>query len=115
MSPGIACGTPSYEAAGSEAFPVLPCRSERGARYGFKLLAACEVPDYFVAFDVYSKKERRFLGYRERNRLLRGSSIAVVPKLARGQLKAEEVLRLLKRQLRNTGKHWSQHETEGKR
>lgn len=41
-----------------------------------------KLPAYFVAFDIYNKRQGRFVSVRERNRRLEGLEIPVVPQLA---------------------------------
>jgi len=41
-----------------------------------------KLPAYFVAFDIYNKRQGRFLSVRERNRRLEGLDLPVVPQLA---------------------------------
>lgn len=40
------------------------------------------LPGYFVIFDIYNKREGKFLSVNERNRRLEGIEIPVVPKIA---------------------------------
>ena len=41
-----------------------------------------KLPGYFMAFDIYDKKEEKFYSWRERNRQLEGSGIPVVRQIA---------------------------------
>ncbi|KAL6080664.1 ERI1 exoribonuclease 3 [Balamuthia mandrillaris] len=53
------------------------------------------LPDLFIAFDIYDKKQGKFLSVKSRNELLEGKGIAVVPLLAEGVLSREDMQRLL--------------------
>jgi ATP-dependent RNA circularization protein (DNA/RNA ligase family) len=53
------------------------------------------LPDWFLAFDVYDREERRFLATARRDRLLAEMHIAKVPDIARGRFTFSEIQKLL--------------------
>lgn len=55
-----------------------------------------ELPGYFIAFDVFDKKEQKFFSVPERNRILKDSGLPVVPKVAEGKFTKEQLEALLK-------------------
>ncbi len=53
------------------------------------------LPDWFLAFDMYDRAERRFLATARRDRLLDEMHISKVPGLARGRFTYSEIQKLL--------------------
>eukprot|EP01121_Diplochlamys_sp_Union-15-3_P022909 TRINITY_DN989_c0_g1_i3.p1 TRINITY_DN989_c0_g1~~TRINITY_DN989_c0_g1_i3.p1 ORF type:complete len:138 (-),score=16.13 TRINITY_DN989_c0_g1_i3:28-441(-) len=53
------------------------------------------LPDYFLAFDIYDKSVGKFLSVNERNRLLEGSGIHTVRKIAEGKFSKEKLLEFI--------------------
>lgn len=53
------------------------------------------LPDWFLAFDVYDREERRFLATAHRDRLLGEMHISKVPGIARGRFTYPEIQELL--------------------
>ena len=53
------------------------------------------LPDWFLAFDVYDREERRFLATARRDRLLGQMHISKVPGIARGRFTYPEIQELL--------------------
>jgi len=58
------------------------------------------LPNYFVAFDVYSRAQERFLPPAERDELLHAIDIPTTPVIAEGTFTKEELLNLLDTQSR---------------
>eukprot|EP00747_Dinoflagellata_sp_TGD_P077557 gnl/TRDRNA2_/TRDRNA2_159640_c1_seq1.p1 gnl/TRDRNA2_/TRDRNA2_159640_c1~~gnl/TRDRNA2_/TRDRNA2_159640_c1_seq1.p1 ORF type:complete len:786 (+),score=169.28 gnl/TRDRNA2_/TRDRNA2_159640_c1_seq1:70-2358(+) len=55
-----------------------------------------DLPAYFIAFDIYNKREGKFCSVRERNRRLEGSEIPIVPAIAeRAFASSDELMQLL--------------------
>lgn len=50
-----------------------------------------QLPDYFIGFDLYDKKESRFLSVERRDRLLRDMEIAIIPKYSKGKYQLQEL------------------------
>jgi len=55
-----------------------------------------QLPDLFLAFDIYDKKKGRFLSRESRDRLLEGTGIHTVPLLGHGKLSRNDYDELLK-------------------
>jgi ATP-dependent RNA circularization protein (DNA/RNA ligase family) len=55
------------------------------------------LPDWFIAFDVYDKKEKKFFSTKRRNRYLQKSDIPIVPKIAEGQFALDSLRDFLKK------------------
>ena len=53
------------------------------------------LPDWFLAFDIYDRKTRRFLSSKRRNRLLEKTRLYKVPILARGRFSCPGIKKLL--------------------
>lgn len=53
------------------------------------------LPDWFLAFDIYDRKVRRFLSSERRDRLIEKMNISKVPKLAHGKFLIHEIKDLL--------------------
>lgn len=53
------------------------------------------LPDWFLAFDIYDRDERRFLATSRRDRLLGEMHISKVPDIARGRFTYPEIQKLL--------------------
>eukprot|EP01105_Mastigella_eilhardi_P026463 TRINITY_DN7698_c0_g1_i1.p1 TRINITY_DN7698_c0_g1~~TRINITY_DN7698_c0_g1_i1.p1 ORF type:complete len:266 (+),score=63.56 TRINITY_DN7698_c0_g1_i1:26-799(+) len=49
----------------------------------------------FIAFDIYNKKEQKFVSAEERDRMLEGSGIPIVPKLAHGVFTKDDIMHLI--------------------
>lgn len=61
-------------------------------------VAYTRLPAYFIAFDIYNKREARFVSVRERNRRLDGLDIPCVPNLAQRTFASrEELIRFIDR------------------
>ena len=50
------------------------------------------LPDWFIAFDVFDKTEKRFLSVRNRNAMLQNLHLAIVPKIDEGMFTIENLL-----------------------
>ncbi|KAI6656485.1 DNA ligase III [Oopsacas minuta] len=58
-----------------------------------------QLPSYFIAFDLYDRKERRFYSRRERNKVLNQTTIPCVPLIQEQPLaNQKDILNLLKAQ-----------------
>jgi hypothetical protein len=54
------------------------------------------LPGYFIAFDIYDKKNGKYLSVSERNKKLKGSNIPIIKTVASGKFKSkEDFLKLL--------------------
>lgn len=53
------------------------------------------LPDWFLAFDVFDRRERRFWSTARRDALLAQLALSKVPEVARGRFDRDELLRLL--------------------
>lgn len=56
------------------------------------------LPDWFIGFDVYDRRSRRFWSAARRNELLQRTGISPVPELARGHFQVQDLTQLLSRQ-----------------
>ncbi len=56
------------------------------------------LPDWFVAFDIYSLRKEKFYSVERRNELLEPLDIEIVPELERGHFELDELLDLLERE-----------------
>lgn len=54
-----------------------------------------ELPDYFLAFDIYIPSKGKFLSRAKREAMLEGTGIASVPLIAEGQFTKEQILAFL--------------------
>lgn len=57
------------------------------------------LPDWFLLFDVYDRKEGKFWSVRRRNALAAGIGLTVVPELFRGSASIPDIVRMLSTQL----------------
>jgi len=57
-----------------------------------------ELPGYFLAFDIFNKKEQKFYSVDERDRLLKDSGIPTVRQLGRGRFTKDQISALLNSQ-----------------
>lgn len=55
------------------------------------------LPDYFLAFDIYIPSQKKFLSRAKRDALLADTGIASVPVLAEGTFTKQEILAMLER------------------
>jgi len=78
--------------------PIRRC-NKRGFDLTFSSLLFlafyCFRPDYFLAFDIYNKKEQRFLSRTERDAKLKDTGIRSVPLIAEGVFQKDQLLKLL--------------------
>jgi len=59
--------------------------------YASHSLAYQKLPDWYIAFDVYDKKNQKFLSVQRRNHLLENCNIVVVPKITEGKFSLVEL------------------------
>ncbi len=57
------------------------------------------LPDYFLAFDIYDKKLKRFIGFDEREKLTKTMGILSVPLLGKGFFCLNELPKFIKKSL----------------
>lgn len=50
------------------------------------------LPDYFIAFDVFDAQEQKFFSVRRRNELLQATDLAIVPQIGHGQFNTDNLL-----------------------
>ena len=50
------------------------------------------LPDYFIAFDVFDTQEQKFFSVRRRNELLQATDLAIVPQIGYGQFNTDNLL-----------------------
>lgn len=55
------------------------------------------MPDYFLAFDIFDKKENKFYSRKRRDAILEGTGIESINLIGRGKYSAEELTSLLDR------------------
>ena len=51
-----------------------------------------KLPDWFMAFDLYDKQNQRFLSVYKRNKIIKDTTLSIVPKLGYGLCTKEELL-----------------------
>lgn len=76
-------------------FQVLGSEPGRHVLFGEWLYATHSIeytrlPDYFLAFDIYDRKEKQFLSWRHRNKCLEGTGIHTVRLIAEDTLTGRE-------------------------
>jgi atypical dual specificity phosphatase len=57
-----------------------------------------KLPDYFMAFDIYNRKTNRYMSRNEMEKRLAGTSIVMVPLIAKKQFKSIDEIKALVRQ-----------------
>eukprot|EP01080_Neovahlkampfia_damariscottae_P003823 gene3823-6984_t len=63
--------------------------------YAKHSVAYDKLPGYFIAFDIYDKKNQKFLSIQERNKKLKGTEIPIIKTIATGKFTKEEYLKFL--------------------
>jgi len=71
--------------------------------YAMHSVPYTRLPDWFIGFDIYDRSAGEFWSVERRDRLMEALGIAVVPRLARGQLQLHQLLRLLDNSLFGDG------------